>query len=157
MFLARIVIPRSRSRSLESRMHSPWSWLARNWPDWRSIDVDQGGLAVVDVGDDRHVADVVASNHEIRVRRRSGGACRKWAYGERGWVRGDSILIVAIGPPAGKADRSSRSVAARADDDDSCSPLMRVPGKSTTRLFTFSSLGIIQEKLLSLLELPRVP
>ena len=37
MFLARIVMPRSRSRSLESRMHSPWSWLARNWPDWRSI------------------------------------------------------------------------------------------------------------------------
>src|SRR5687767_14326206 len=36
MFLARIVIPRSRSRSLESKMHSPTSWLARNSPLWRS-------------------------------------------------------------------------------------------------------------------------
>ena len=36
MFLARIVMPRSRSRSLESRMHSPTSWLARNSPLWRS-------------------------------------------------------------------------------------------------------------------------
>ena len=30
-------MPRSRSRSLESRIRSPWSWEARNWPDWRSI------------------------------------------------------------------------------------------------------------------------
>src|SRR5205807_1523459 len=37
MFLARIVIPRSRSWSFESRMQSWTSWLARNWPDWRSI------------------------------------------------------------------------------------------------------------------------
>src|SRR3954470_11323155 len=37
MFFARIVIPRSRSWSFESRMQSPMSWLARNWPDWRSM------------------------------------------------------------------------------------------------------------------------
>src|SRR3954453_14494831 len=37
MFLARIVIPRSRSWGLESRMQSPWSWLARYWPDCRSM------------------------------------------------------------------------------------------------------------------------
>ena len=32
MFLAKMVIPRSRSRSLESRMHSPCSCDSRNWP-----------------------------------------------------------------------------------------------------------------------------
>ena len=37
MFLARMVMPRSRSRSLESRMRSPWSCEARYWPDWRSM------------------------------------------------------------------------------------------------------------------------
>src|SRR3954468_3931185 len=36
MFLARIVMPRSRSRSLESRMQSPTSCEARYSPLWRS-------------------------------------------------------------------------------------------------------------------------
>ena len=61
MFLARMVMPRSRSRGLESRMQSPWSWLARNWPGLAEQGIDQGGLAVVDVGDDGDVADVVAA------------------------------------------------------------------------------------------------
>ena len=37
MFFARMVIPRSRSWGLESRMQSWLSVPARNWPDWRSI------------------------------------------------------------------------------------------------------------------------
>src|SRR5206468_798684 len=37
MFFAKIVMPRSRSRSLESRMHSPRSSLSRNRPDCRII------------------------------------------------------------------------------------------------------------------------
>ena len=35
--------------------------------------VDQGGLAVVDVGDDRHVAQVVAGGHAKRHLRKSFG------------------------------------------------------------------------------------
>src|SRR5262245_45564300 len=36
MFLARIVMPRSRSRSFESRMHSPCNCDSRNRPLWRN-------------------------------------------------------------------------------------------------------------------------
>ena len=35
--LARMVMPFSRSRSIESRTRSTTSWLARNTPDWRSM------------------------------------------------------------------------------------------------------------------------
>ena len=34
--LARMVMPRSRSRSLESIARSATAWLSRNAPDWRS-------------------------------------------------------------------------------------------------------------------------
>src|SRR5688572_6217605 len=37
VFLARMVIPRSRSRSLESMTRSVSSWLARKTPLWRSM------------------------------------------------------------------------------------------------------------------------
>ena len=39
------------------------SCAARNWPRLAEHRVDQRRLAVVDVGDDGHVADVFASNH----------------------------------------------------------------------------------------------
>ena len=49
-------MPRSRSRSLESITRScTCSWAAKV-PDWLQQLVDQGGLAVVDVGDNGDVA-----------------------------------------------------------------------------------------------------
>jgi polyphenol oxidase len=54
--LARMVMPRSFSRSLESIARSSTRWLSRKVPDWRSRLVDERGLAVVDVGDDGNVA-----------------------------------------------------------------------------------------------------
>jgi len=65
-FLARMVMPRSRSWSLESMMRPCWpptslsSSSVRNRPDWRSIWSTRVGLAVVDVGDHRDVSDVGA-------------------------------------------------------------------------------------------------
>ena len=43
-------------------MHSPTSWLSRNSPLWRSRAVDQRRLAVIDVGNDGNIANVVASH-----------------------------------------------------------------------------------------------
>ena len=64
VFLARIVMPFSRSRSFESIMRSS---SARGVRGERTglleHGVDQGGLAVVDVGDDGDVTDVVARGH----------------------------------------------------------------------------------------------
>ena len=40
---------------------SATSWLARKAPGLAQHGVDQGGLAVVDVGDDGHVAEVTGS------------------------------------------------------------------------------------------------
>ena len=51
-----MVIPRSRSRSLESITRSTSSSLAREDPGLTEHVVDEGGLAVVDVGDDGDVA-----------------------------------------------------------------------------------------------------
>ena len=53
-------MPRSRSSSLESMTRSVTVSLARKVPAWRN-GVDQGGLAVVDVGDDGDVANDVQS------------------------------------------------------------------------------------------------
>ena len=47
--------------------------------------VDQGGLAVVDVGDDRHVSDVVASDHESLV----AGTRAGWGAGPSGCPRAE--------------------------------------------------------------------
>ena len=59
VFLAKIVIPRSRSRGLESMMSSPTCW--RSWKALSLLEegVNEGGLAVVDVGDDGEVAEVL--------------------------------------------------------------------------------------------------
>ena len=74
-------------------MHSPWSWLARNWPRLAEHRVDQRGLAVVDVGDDGHVADVVASNHGIV------------SAGDRaGLVSRGMIRAAGSGTPPGRAE-----------------------------------------------------
>ena len=51
-------MPRSRSRSLESMARSATCWLSRKVPLCLQQAVDQRGLAVVDVRDDRDVADV---------------------------------------------------------------------------------------------------
>ena len=67
MFLARIVMPRSRSRSLESRICSPTSWRVAEPPALAQHAIDQGRLAVVDVGDDGHVADVGAAHGRERI------------------------------------------------------------------------------------------
>jgi hypothetical protein len=56
MFLERMVMPRSRSMSLESRMRSPLSLSLAELPALAEHLVDEGGLAVVDVGDDGDVA-----------------------------------------------------------------------------------------------------
>ena len=63
VFLARIVMPFSRSRSIESMTRSATSWFARNAPDCRQHRVDQRRLPVVDVGDDRDVAKVLSALH----------------------------------------------------------------------------------------------
>ena len=59
-FLARIVIPRSRSWSIESMTRSVTRLVGGEGAGLAQHRVDQGGLAVVDVGDDRDVADVGA-------------------------------------------------------------------------------------------------
>ncbi len=61
MFLARIVIPRSRSRSFESRMHVALQLAVAVFAALAQQGVDQSRLAVVDVGDDGNIADVLAT------------------------------------------------------------------------------------------------
>ena len=63
VFLARIVMPFSRSRSIESMTRSVISARAWNAPRLPQHGVDEGGLAVVDVGDDGDVAEVGAGLH----------------------------------------------------------------------------------------------
>ena len=55
VFFARMVIPRSRSRSFESMTRSATASFSRNVPALAEHGVDEGGLAVVDVGDDGDV------------------------------------------------------------------------------------------------------
>ena len=55
--LARMVMPRSRSRSLRSIARSATCWLVAEGAGLLQQLVDQRGLAVVDMGDDRDVAD----------------------------------------------------------------------------------------------------
>ena len=60
MFLARMVMPFSRSRSMESRTRSATAWLAPEGAGLAEHGVDQGGLAVVDVGHDGDIAEIGA-------------------------------------------------------------------------------------------------
>ena len=68
VFLARIVMPFSRSRSIESITRSATSWFDAERAGLPQHRVDQRGLAVIDVGDDRHVADVVSGRHAEQCR-----------------------------------------------------------------------------------------
>ncbi len=89
VFLARMVMPFSRSRSPESRTRSVTSWRAPNASVWRQHGVDQRRLAVVDVGHDGHIPDVFALLHgAYKARRGQAGfmpqpLCRP--CGARGW------------------------------------------------------------------------
>ena len=53
-------MPFSRSRSMESMTRSSTSWCAPEGAGLAQHGVDEGGLAVIDVGDDGDVADVGA-------------------------------------------------------------------------------------------------
>ena len=64
-------MPRSRSRSFESSTRSRTSWLARKTPLCLQHGVDEGRLAMVDVGDDGDVPDLHGS--PVRLARRAGG------------------------------------------------------------------------------------
>ena len=57
VFLARMVMPRSRSRSLESMTRSTTCFVGAECAALAQHGVHQGGLAVVDVGDDGDVAN----------------------------------------------------------------------------------------------------
>ena len=70
--LARIVMPRSRSRSFESRTRSATCWLARNAPDLAQELIDQRRLAVIDMRDDRDVTEF----HKILTKQLNGMAGR---------------------------------------------------------------------------------
>ena len=67
--LAMIVMPFSRSRSIESITRSATTWLTRNDARLAQHRVDERRLAVVDVGDDGEVAQVVANLARGSVRR----------------------------------------------------------------------------------------
>ena len=71
VFLARIVMPRSRSRSFESITRSATCWFSRKTLRLSQEPVDQRCLAVVDVRDDGQVAKVRAFDHLYPPRRRS--------------------------------------------------------------------------------------
>ena len=51
-------MPRSRSSSPLSMARSCIGWFARTVPLWRSKTIDQGRLAVIDMGNDGDVAQV---------------------------------------------------------------------------------------------------
>ncbi len=61
VFLARIVMPFSRSRSVESSTRSADVLVLTERARLPEHGVDEGRLAVVDMGDDRDVAKVVAA------------------------------------------------------------------------------------------------
>ena len=79
VFLARIVMPFSRSRSPESIARSWMCCVLAEGAGLPEHGVDEGRLAVVDVRDDRDVAEVIA---------------RGEGHGER-----DSIWL-GVGPPS---------------------------------------------------------
>ena len=88
MFFARIVIPRSRSRSLESRICSPDQLRFAKPPALPQHAIDQRRLAVVDVGDDGDVADVLAANRVAHGRALADCRFDLRLFGrERVWVR----------------------------------------------------------------------
>ena len=81
VFLARIVMPFSRSSSPESIARSSTCWCSPKEPGLPQHRVDQRGLAVVDVRDDRDVAQVGPDGGRERT---------WWSPGMRGrFVRGE--------------------------------------------------------------------
>ena len=71
VFLAWIVMPRSRSRSSLSIARSATAWLRAEGAGLAQQAVDKRRLAVVDVRDDREVADVFARSPRVRARTNS--------------------------------------------------------------------------------------
>ena len=113
VFLARIVMPFSRSRSIESMTRSASSaWL----PERAGLPehgVDQGGLAVVDVGDDRDVAQVVPGGHDGSSLLSSGVApCGRWpgSHGSDPACRNDRAQndCASFGPGRAASGRAAR-------------------------------------------------
>ena len=65
VFLARIVMPFSRSRSIESSTRSATSWFVAERAGLPEQRVDERRLAVVDVRDDGDVPKIVAAGKEL--------------------------------------------------------------------------------------------
>ncbi len=71
-------MPRSFSRSLESITRSATRWFSRNEPDCLQQLVDQRGLAMVDVGDDRDVAHFHGGSPKSKKPATDAAAGRIW-------------------------------------------------------------------------------
>ena len=86
MFLARMVMPRSRSRSLESRMQpSARRELSSSSAEQAGLAhhlIDQRRLAVVDVGNDGHVAQIVSTLLHLSSLRGTFGRERLYYNGQ---------------------------------------------------------------------------
>ena len=67
VFFDRMVMPRSFSRSLLSIMRSVVTVRSLNVPGLLEQLVDEGGLAVVDVGDDGDIAEAFDGHGESRA------------------------------------------------------------------------------------------
>ena len=76
-------MPRSRSRSLESRIRFALELRVLKLPALAEHLVDQGGFAVVDMGDDRDIADGFV-NHCLLL-----SAITSWARRRSNCSRGD--------------------------------------------------------------------
>ena len=63
VFLARMVMPFSRSRSLESITRSGTSLTLGKHVRLLKHGIDQGGLAVIDVSHNRHITDISTNRH----------------------------------------------------------------------------------------------
>ena len=63
VFLARMVMPFSRSRSLESITRSGTSSRSLNTWDVCQHGIDQRGLAVIDVCHNRYISNIAANRH----------------------------------------------------------------------------------------------
>ena len=71
MFLARMVMPRSRSRSLESRMQLAAQLALAEQAGLAQHLIDQRRLAVIDVGDDGDIAEV-STFHCVVISKKRG-------------------------------------------------------------------------------------
>ena len=80
VFLAMIVMPFSRSRSIESMHALDHVLVGAEDAGLPEHGVDQGGLAVVDVGDDGDVPDVRTLLHVSHCSTAAGA----WLAGRRG-------------------------------------------------------------------------